>query len=104
MVGLHSDGMKLARGRHRQAVALRQVLEPRLVEQVFDQGCVGDDEAKRFCQPFAVARNQQKLRVFFIKQHRLFALGTAEALKRIESAPVFCEKSCQGRRARAKRE
>ncbi len=84
MVGLDGDGMKLARWRHRQAVALRQVLEPRLVEQVFDQRRVGDDEAKRFCQPFAMARNQQKLRVFFIEQHRLFALGAGEAFKRIE--------------------
>ena len=47
IVGLDSDGMKLVRRRHRQAVTPRQVLEPRLVEQIFDQGRIGDDEAKR---------------------------------------------------------
>src|SRR5271155_1725852 len=38
--------MKAARRRHRLAVTLRQNLKPRLVDEIFDQARIGDDEAE----------------------------------------------------------
>jgi len=91
----------MLRRRHRQAMTLRQVLKPRLVEEVFDQRRVGNDETKRLLEALAVARDEQRLRVFLVKQDRTRVLRFTETHSVSSSASGSFEKSSHGSRVRA---
>ena len=73
-----------------KSVAFREDLEACLVEQILDQRFVGNDEPKRLRQTLTMARDQEHLCIFFVKQNRGLGLGLAEVHQGIdESLAIF---------------
>ncbi len=97
------DGVRVeaARRRNRETVPLRKCLEACLVEEIFNQICFGGDETERLGQALAMARDQKRLRVLLIEQHRRLRLRGAEREKAIDEpfaavAIVVPDEACAG--------
>src|SRR6202012_5306393 len=81
---LRGPRIEAAPGRHRSSLPLRQGLEACLIEKVLNEIGFGDDKAECLGQPLALARDQKRLRVLLIEQHRRLALRRAEVEERVK--------------------